>query len=766
MSQSAAKDGAIVALRLTLTGRVQGIGVRPAVARFAAELALDGSIRNTRRGVEVHVEGGADRVAQFENELAGRLPSAARVERVEREAAPPTACESFEILASGGDAPVAARVPIDAVACAACLDEVASGDDRRHAYAFTSCTDCGPRYSILETLPYEREQTSMAPFAMCPQCRTEYASPADRRFHAQTNACPACGPRVTCRDARGRALATESEAIEAAAQAIREGRIVALRGLGGYQLIVDATSPEAVRRLRQRKQRHGKPLAVMVASLDRAEQLAVLDSQERQLLQGEAGPVVVARARAGSSLAAAVAPDMNTIGVMLPTTPLHAVLLRACRTPLVVTSGNREGEPLAYDARQAQESLSGIADLYLDHDRAIRRSVDDSVVRVMAGRAVTLRLARGLAPLPLQLSATEAICALGGHQKVALALSNGEQALLGPHLGDMDSLPARERFEKHYDDLHALYGVAPRELVTDAHPDYFTRGWAEQQRLPRRSVQHHHAHVVAGMLEHGWLERTVLGVAFDGTGYGDDGTIWGGEMLLTTATGFRRAGRLRPFPLPGGEKAVREPWRVAVALVHEACGAESAAALTFGSGDAPALLPVLRSRRFSPLTSSAGRLFDGVAALALGIERCQYEGQAAVLLEAVCDETEPGSYRIDVREDGLIELDWRPLVQAVLRDRNAGLSPGAIAMRFHRGLALAIVALATRYAHLPVVLGGGVFQNRILVELLDRQFASMRQPLGLPGVVPPGDGGLAAGQLAVALACGQQTLRGDLPRCV
>ncbi len=750
------------ALCITLVGRVQGIGLRPAVARWAHELHLAGRISNTQRGVQIHVEGSESAVDCFVAGLRDHLPPTAQVEQLETQDLPPQGMAGFAIASGAGAGALAARVPTDQVVCSACLADTEALDDRRAGYALTSCADCGPRYSIIDAMPYERAQTGMAEFALCPACRDEYESSADRRFHAQTTACPLCGPQLWCRDRSGNSVASADQAIQAAVGAIQRGQIVAARGLGGYQFVVDASSQAAVERLRQRKGRHGKPLAVMVASLEEARKLVWLDTSEQELLTSAAGPIVVARARDGSSLARAIHPGLDTVGVMLPTTPLHWLLLRECRCPLVVTSGNLEGEPLAYRHEEAIRQLRDVADLWLEHDRPIRRPIDDSVVRVMAGRATTIRLARGYAPLPLALDARHPMLALGGHQKAALALANGAQAVLGPHLGDLDTLASRDRLLEQIAALAQLYGVRPGRWAVDEHPDYFSRQWALSQPGTVEPVQHHHAHIAAGMLEHGWLGREVLGVAFDGTGYGPDGTIWGGEFLRATAAGFSRVAHLRRFRLPGGERAVREPWRVGVALVEQAAGAEEASRLDFPlgnddrDGDCSRLLRVIHSHRFSPITSSAGRLFDGVAALALGVSHCQFEGQAAMMLEAVCQRDEAGSYFIPVRGEPSGELDWREMIAAVLRERAEGVAPGIMAMRFHRGLARAIGSLCRAYAPLPVVLGGGVFQNRVLVELLAEELGGSGQPLGLPGLIPVNDGGLAAGQLAVAGARSQR----------
>jgi hydrogenase maturation protein HypF len=748
-----------IAARLTLAGRVQGIGVRPAVVRCAQQLSLTGYVGNSHAGVVIHVEGPATDVARFEHELRGQLPTAAEISSLRSSRVELMGFETFVVAqaadlpssvgASSTPAALSTRVPTDMAVCRECSSEVRSAADRRHGYPFTSCTNCGPRYSIIARMPYERSHTSMSEFPLCDFCRVEYQSSADRRFHAQANACPRCGPQVWLRDV-DQVLARGQDAMRAAATAIRDGRIVALRGLGGYQLLVDATSQEAVERLRRRKRRRGKPLAVMAASLEEALRIACLDEDERRLLCSPPAPIVVADSRGDARLAASVNEDLHTIGLMLPTTPLHEMLLNAVQRPVVCTSGNVDGEPLVYEIDAASVQLQGVADVWLEHDRPILRPIDDSVVRVMAGRAVTIRLARGYAPLPLDLHFEEPLLAMGGHHKTSIALSNGAQAVLGPHVGDLDSIASRQRYAEQVDALSDLYGIDTCQLACDLHPEYFTTQWAENRRHAVERVQHHHAHIAAGMMEHGWLDRQVLGVAFDGTGYGMDGTIWGGEFLLSTATGFDRVGHLRPFSLPGGERAVRQPWRVATALVRDAAGDDEAARLVFHTGDAESLLPILQRPRLSPVTTSAGRLFDGVAALVLGVEQCQFEGQAAMFLEAACDRSAVGHYDIPIQSGHPKQLDWRPLVHRILCDRAAGVSRGAMAMRFHRGLADAIADFCGCYAALPIVFGGGVFQNRVLVELLAERFAGTGQLIGLPGLIPPNDGGLAAGQLAVA----------------
>jgi hydrogenase maturation protein HypF len=746
------------------------MGVRPSIARLAGELGLAGFVTNRNDGVAVVVEGQPERVDEMRRRLVECLPAKAVVEAVRADEIPAVGRQEFAIERERPAAgPLGTGVPTDMAVCGECLKEVASAEGKRSGYSFTSCTDCGPRYSIIEAMPYERAQTTMARFPLCPSCRREDTDAADRRFHAQTNACPACGPRLWCRDRNGRIQGRDGDAVGQAVAAIQAGEVVAVRGLGGYQLMVDATNAGAVRRLRERKRRPAKPLAVMVDSLAGAEGLAELDDAERRLLSDPANPIVLLRARTGNGLASAVHPGLVDVGVMLPTTPLHWQIVTRCGRPLVVTSGNREGEPQAYEADDSERTLECIADLWLHHDRPIRRPVDDSVARVIAGRRVTLRCARGWAPLtlpelPPEFGPWRRGLAVGGHQKCAVALCNGAQPVLGAHIGDMDTAAARTRFIEQVGDLVALYGAEPGFVAHDLHPEYFTTRWAVDHTAEHRgravAVQHHHAHVVAGMWEHGWLDRDVIGIAFDGTGYGRDGTIWGGEILLATARSFRRVARLRPFRLPGGEAAVRQPWRVAASLIHQSLDREAAMravcelfpAVATGDSAKSDLARLIEHDRFSPRTTSAGRLFDAAAAITMGCTAADFEGQPAMWLEALCDRGEEVAYSIPRTGSEPFELDWRPLVRSLLRDRAVGVSPTALAMRFHRGLAAAVVAACGRWPGLPVVLSGGCFQNRVLTDLIAEGLSARGRVVGTPGMISPNDGGLAAGQLAVGLA--------------
>lgn len=751
---------AVAARRIVLAGGVQGLGVRPAIYRLASELDLCGTVRNTLRGVEIEVEGSSATLCSFEIELPHVLPAAAHLVQVESSPLPTNGRGQFKIIQEPPEGPLTTCVPADRAVCSRCLGETEDRADRRYSYPFTSCTQCGPRYTVVRSMPFEREDTAMGRFPLCLECRQEYEGSRDRRFHAQTMSCADCGPRVVCCEVHSAAQRSNAIELQSVAAQLGAGRIVALRGLGGYQLLVDATNDSAVARLRARKQRRAKPLAVMVESADAARQLAHFDDEELAAFADPSGPIVLVRAQSNNGLASGIHPQLNTVGLMRPTTPLHAMLARACGRPLVCTSANVEGEPLEYKIAGAERHLAGMCDLWVHHNRDIVRPIDDSVVRVIAGRRTTIRLARGLAPLPLELPPMQPTLALGGYLKAAVAWSNGEQAVLGPHIGDQESLAARERFVDHLRDMQQLYRFQADRIVHDLHPEYFSTRWAQQQQDRARqvvAVQHHHAHVAAAMLEHRWLDREVLGVAWDGTGYGTDDTIWGGEFLRCTAATFERVARLRPFRLPGGEAAIHEPWRIALSLCSQldpSSAAWNRAGISVPSTRVEAVARILHRPQLSPVTSSAGRLFDAAAAVILGIERADFDGQPAMRLEAVVDRSVTGSYNFPLVPGDVAELDWRPLLTGLLADRERGAEPAQMAMRFHRSLAVGIIQVCRAQPTTPVVLTGGVFQNRLLTELVAELHDDASQPLGLPGLIPVNDGGLAAGQVAVVAAGG------------
>lgn len=788
------------AVRLTLVGLVQGQGVRPSIARLAHQLALRGCCWNSAAGVTIEIVGDPAAIATFIDRVPTVLPCPSTLEIEPCSATAAVRSGPFAILTSApvdGAASATATilktlVPHDQRTCPRCLAETRQPGNRRHGYLLTTCTQCGPRYSILDSMPYERDGTSLGSFPMCRACRDEYANQADRRFHCQAIACPACGPQLWWERAGEQGYQSSAvdhssatvaaEGIAAAVALLRSGQLVAIRGIGGYQIVADATNATAVERVRIVKGRYSKPLAMMVADLDAARQLVELDSSEERLLCAPENPILlVDRHRDEALLPPVVDGTLRGRGVMLPTTPIHQALLDACSCPLVVTSANEHGDPIPYGVGVARPLLPGVAGS-LEHDRPIARPIDDSVVRVIAGKGVTIRLGRGLSPLPLpfpdawlrggRAGAEQAILATGGHEKCAIALFNGVQGVLGPHLGTLDTVSMRERFSSQVTALCQLYGTQPRWIAHDTHPDYFTTRWGCEQGLPTIAVQHHHAHVVAAMIEPQWLDRTVLGVAWDGTGYGTDGMIWGGEFLRASPYGFTRVASLLPFPLIGGSAAIAEPWRIAVALVAAAVGLHAASELRFRDVRPIDIERVVRilarqgidhpsgsrksaTRTASLLwTTSAGRLFDGAAAILTSASRNEFDGDLAMRLESLVPNREPltSGYSFPLLAGEPARLDWRPLIRGIFEDRARGIELPVLAMRFHRTLARGIAHQLLEHRSLAAVLSGGCFQNRTLTQYVLEEIDSEGIELATPWRIPPGDGGLAAGQLAIALA--------------
>lgn len=755
-----------------IEGTVQGIGFRPFAARLATEIGVRGWVRNHSRGVTLRIAGDPCALDRFIVRLRTELPSAGHISALRQSAAagqsglPPAPTEAFAIIASAAnDTPTAAVTP-DLALCPECRAELLAADDRRYGYPFINCTRCGPRYSILQELPYDRPHTTMREFVMCSECAREYADPANRRFHAQPNACPRCGPRVELQQATGAVLGSCEAAIEAAAAALLRGQIVAVKGLGGFHLLVDATNEHAVAELRQRKHRDEKPFAVMAASLADVRAFAETSAADEALLASAAAPIVLVRRRPNARLAHGIAPGNPWIGALLAYTPLHVLLLAAVGRPVVATSGNLAEEPLCIHNDEARERLGTIADLFLVHDRPIARAIDDSVLRPAREGAVLLRRARGFAPAPLRLPedarAGAPLLCVGGHQKNTLAVTAGSDLVLSPHLGDLDGPLALAAFRRTIELFRSFHQLTFGAVVCDAHPDYASTRFAATLGLPVVPVQHHLAHVLACLLEHDGGPERVLGVAWDGTGYGPDGTIWGGEFIAVDrrARTARRVAHLQPFRLPGGVAAVREPRRTALGLLHELFPdapdrvTEIGRLLGFTEAELEVLQALLARQRHAPVTSSAGRLFDGVAAL-LGLrQRATFEGQPAMEVEFAADQDEGDAAPwpmpvLPGNADGPLCLDWRPALAMLLRERTA-LSPATLAARFHATLAAGIAEVAVRAGFDTVALSGGCFQNVRLLELTmatlrARGFAVLRHHR-----LPPNDGGLAAGQALAA----------------
>jgi hydrogenase maturation protein HypF len=725
---------------IAISGVVQGVGFRPFVHALASKLGLSGFVRNDAGTVEIEVEGEPPALDGFVAALRDTPPPLSRIDAIRSRRKPLAGGDEFHIEESNA-APGVASIPPDVATCPECLSEICDPNDRRHGYAFSNCTNCGPRLTIVEGAPYDRASTTMASFEMCDDCRREYEDPRDRRFHAQPICCPRCGPSLRLLDGDGAPLDVE-DPIEAVARALRSGKIAAVKGVGGYHLACNALDENATSELRRRKSRAEKPFAILVADLAAAEAIASVSAKERELLLSPARPIVLLR-RKPSSIAPAVAPNDPLLGVMLPCSPLQHLLLRAVGVPLVMTSANRSDEPIAYQDETAVHRLSGIADLFLAYDRLIHTRCDDSVVRVVADEALPIRRSRGYAPLPLPLPLalrTETL-AVGGQLKSVFALGAGKRAYLSHHLGDLDYFAAFESFTHSIERYRELCGIEPRALVHDLHPDYASTRWARLRSLPGLGVQHHHAHFASCLAENG-VRGPAIGVTFDGSGYGSDGTVWGGEFLVGDLRRTERVAHLFQVPMPGGEKAIREPWRMAVSHLRSA---------GLPVEDQPALLRIMDRGVNSPLTSSMGRLFDAAASIA-GLRRSvTYEGQAAIELEwAATGLREEQPYPFEL--NGKV-IDTRPLIRELAGD-TAPLP--VIARRFHSTVVEMIATVCTelrrRGAPSTVALSGGVFMNAILLEESMRKLTEAGFVVLRHRHVPPNDGGLALGQLACAAA--------------
>ncbi|HET8760075.1 MAG TPA: carbamoyltransferase HypF, partial [Nitrospiria bacterium] len=776
-----------------VSGRVQGVGFRPFVYRLAVELGLSGWVKNERGGVRVAAEGEPAALDRFVHRLRSEAPPHAAIDDVRATSGELIGVAGFAIHPSDSEGAAGVHVPPDVMPCPECLRDVLDPSNRRYRYPFTHCASCGPRYTIIRAMPYDRSNTTMARFPMCAACRAEYDDPSDRRFHAEAIACPACGPQLAAWDNDGRVESTGYDAVAAAAAAIRNGRIVAVKGVGGFHLLAEATNDSAVRELRRRKHRPDKPFAVLCESLDAVEAWCDVAEPERLLLQSVEGPIVLVRARS-SAVAPSVAPGNPNLGVMLPPSPLHLLVARAVKAPVVATSGNRSDEPICIEERDAVERFRGIADLLLVHDRAIERRVDDSVVRVIGDDAVVLRVGRGYAPLVIPVARSEvSTLAVGGGQKNTVALRTSEAVALSQHIGNLSAADTRAVHRRTASDLAGLHGVTPAVTRCDRHPDDAAARDSASFGQPVVGIQHHHAHVLACRAEHG-LDGPVLGVAWDGTGYGLDGTIWGGEFLIVDDGSWRRVGHLRTFRLPGGEQAIREPRRAALGVLVELFGERVATRddlppLASWSASERAVLARMASRAVNaPLTSSVGRLFDAVSSL-IGIRQtATFEGQAAMDLEFAAEkghippmsrpEQNPpvppfekggmggfdswgergdlGStgepYPISVLEhDNILVVDWEPTVRAILDDVGRGVVVSVMARRFHEALVEAIVTVAERVGEPRIALTGGCFQNRYLTERATARLTASGLTVYRHRRVPPNDGGLALGQ-AVAYA--------------
>lgn len=803
-------------LRVVVRGAVQGVGFRPFVHRLANQLGLPGWVNNSAQGVFIEVEGGRAQLEHFLLRLETQKPPRSFVQSCEATWLDVVGYDGFEIRESEMSGDKTTLVLPDIATCPDCLREILDPTNRRYLYPFTNCTNCGPRFSVIEALPYDRANTSMRGFTMCPACQAEYDDPPNRRFHAQPNACPVCGPQLQLwpgdasanhsAERTPRPLAHGNDALLAAAHVIRCGQIVAVKGIGGFHLMVDARHEEAVRRLRERKHREEKPFALLFPTMASVRQSCEISAVEEQLLRSPEAPLVLLRRRCSGAptelesvgtfhpLARSVAPGNPNLGVMLPSNPLHHLLMAELGFPVVATSGNLSDEPICTDEFEALERLCGIADVLLVHNRPIVRPVDDSIVRVVLGREMVLRRARGYAPLPIlvrtrstvshtleenwdTVQRVPTVLAVGAHLKNAIALAVGESAFVSQHIGDLETEPAHEAFRRAAADLPRLYEVQSDVIVADLHPDYLSTQFAMKRRLPARlesekpnqkragsetgapqiiQVQHHIAHVLSCIAENE-VKLPALGVAWDGTGLGTDGTIWGGEFFRVTEQSVERVAHLRPFRLPGGDAAVKEPRRAALGLMHELAGVDDnlllhmqqETAARFSKVELAALNTALARGVNAPFTTSMGRLFDAVAALTGLRQQMRFEGQAAMELEFALAEIESDEhYDLPIIPGQAPRvLDWAPTIRALFSDVRDGVAVGEISARFHNALAESIVAVAREVGVERVALSGGCFQNRYLTERAVRRLRAEGFHAYWHQRVPPNDGGIALGQI-------------------
>jgi hydrogenase maturation protein HypF len=748
--------------RIEIRGTVQGVGFRPWVYRVARRAGVVGRVRNDPRGVTIEAFAPEDRLDAFIERLRRDPPSSARVVDLHASPIPNEDLDDFVIQTSDLDGNKALSIPPDLATCADCEREVLDPSDRRYGYAFTNCTTCGPRFTIATGIPYDRAATTMSGFEMCPACRREYDDVDDRRFHAQPNACAACGPALGLIRLDGEAAPTAGP-VGGAAKLLKHGSVVAIKGLGGFHLACDASNAAAVRLLRERKHRDEKPFAVMVRNLDAARLVADLTEEEEALLTAPERPIVLVPAREGTSLTTEVSLESPLLGLFLPYTPLHHLLLAAFDGPLVMTSANVSDEPICRDNDEAKRRLKGIADAILLHDREIAMRCDDSVVRVIAGTPTIMRRSRGFVPRPFHLKqpVSRPVLACGAHLKNTFCIASGDTAYFGPHIGDLETVAALEFFEEAIERMQTILGLRPEIIAHDLHPGYLSTRYAQARTdAVRVGVQHHHAHVASVMAEHG-VVGPVLGIAYDGTGFGEDGTSWGGEFLLCSPGRFERMATFRPVRLAGGDLAMREVWRTAYALLHDAFDGKPRIDLLPLFDDVPSASIRIVSQMIdqdlnSPRARGVGRYFDGFGSLGLRRAISSYEGQVAIAWDQVANDAVCDAYPFTIdRTKSPMEIDLRPAVRAAFEDVVSGISPGDVSGRFHNAVVAVTVevaeALLAEVGRVPVALTGGVFQNARLAAGIGEKLSSKINVLR-HSQVPPGDGGLAIGQALIAEA--------------
>ena len=750
--------------RIDLRGIVQGVGFRPFVARLAKQMGVSGFVANTREGLLIEAEGAPESIRQLIERLHQDRPANSVIDYIRVHETATTGDAAFSILQSTKEGAAPGRISPDIATCTTCLNELFDPNNRRYLYPFITCAECGPRYSIIESLPFDRERTSMRRFSLCVACQDEYTNPDDRRFHAETISCPACGPCLRLFDAKGVHINSGEDAVADVTAALKQGKIIAIKGVGGFHLATNAADAKSVDELRRRKHRPEKPFATMFRDIKSIKDACEVSQEETDLLRSRERPIVLVRAK-GGAVASNVANNIRWLGVMLPHAPLHHLILEQIEFPIIMTSGNVSDEPIIFENSDAFGNLGAVADLLLVHDRDIIRPLDDSVVRISCNEPSLIRLGRGYAPMELQISGmAEGVLGVGGQLKNAVAMSNGNRMVLSQYIGDLGSAAARARHGAIISDMTSLMDTTPQIFATDFHPDFSSSMMvASETTLP---VQHHLAHIHACIVDND-IKTPILGVAWDGAGLGTDGSLWGGEFIEVDGRSWRRVARFRSFPLPGAERAMREPRRAAIGLLYAAFG-ESAFGLhhlppieSFSGHELDVLKKMVGSGINSPLSSSVGRLFDAFASLTGIRQISSFEGQAAMLLECSASDTiDDHIYRFDILDDAepMLIVDWRGVLEEALDDIATGIDAAIIGLRFHKGLAHSIAGVAQRLGWRELALTGGCFQNVLLTELAVRMLGDV----GIRSIrhrrVPPNDGGLAVGQVAWAVKLQEESL--------
>ena len=754
-------------IQINIRGAVQGVGFRPFIYRLAKELELSGYVLNNSSGVHIEAEGIETSIRTFLLRIEKEKPTLAIITSLEYSVLDPVGYTEFTIKKSEYNNGVSALILPDIAVCDDCLKEMFNPDDRRYRYPFINCTNCGPRFSIIESLPYDRPNTSMKIFKMCDRCKAEYENPLDRRFHAQPTACPDCGPHLSLWNENGKTISEKENALLEAAELIKQKKIIALKGLGGFQLIADASDDEVINTLRRRKHREEKPFALMFPDLNSIKQLCDISEIEERVLKSPESAIVLLKRKSGikypaSGISEFIAPGNPYIGAMLPYTPLHHLFMKELNFPVVATSANLSEEPICIDEREALERLKGIADYFFVHSRPIVRHVDDSIVRIVKNREMVIRRARGYAPLPIQLNSKQNkfiddnVLAVGGHLKNSIALKVKNNVFISQHIGDLSTDEANKTFRKVINDFKLLYNTNPPKVISDLHPEYISTKYAKDKSKDVRTVQHHYAHIASCRLEN-QIEGEALGVSWDGTGYGLDGTIWGGEFFLSDDSLYKHIGQFKRFLLPGGEIAIKEPKRSLTGLLYEICNKSfdnnSLEILRkyFQEKEIQIITNMMDRKINSPLTSSVGRLFDGVSAL-LGIcSISAYEGQAAMMLEFIAEKNVGESYAFEINEDDILQVDWTLIISEIISDIKNKVGQSVISAKFHNTLTKIILGIAEKVEKEKVILSGGCFQNAYLTEKTIDLLQSKNFKVYWHQRVPPNDGGIALGQIAAYL---------------